>query len=110
MVRSSRKAAPNVTINNFVESAVLKSVGPIHGEATTASVSPGPVEMSINRSDVLVTALAADSSRAPILAEMNRVAAAGIESKVKVVKMDNAAARSDTSPICAKFKTRNRRT
>ncbi len=90
----------------MVESEVLKTAGPIIGEAKTASSRPGPARESSSRRVVLATAPPFDGSWLPMLAEMNRVAAAGRESWVRVVKMDIAAASKETSPIWARLRIR----
>lgn len=93
------KEAANVTINRTVASDVLKTTCPIVGEATMAIIRAGPEMESSRRRVVLATAPAFEGSRLPILAEMNRVAAAGRESCVIVVNIDIAAASKDTCPI-----------
>ncbi len=90
----------------MVESVVLKTTGPMTGEAKIANSRAGPARESNRRRVVLATAPAFGGSWLPILAEMNRVAAAGRESCVMVVKTDIAAASRDTCPIWARLRIR----
>ncbi len=100
------KEAANVTTNRMVESEVLKTADPIMGEAKSARSRPGPARESSRRRVVLATAPAFEGSWLPMLEEMNRVAAAGRESWVRVVKTESAAASIDTSPIWARLRIR----
>lgn len=95
-------------ISRLAVSGLLKIMFPIQGEAETDRSSIGPASVISRRRLVLAVAAAFAGSWVPMLAEMNRVAAAGRASWVRVVKMDMAAARRDTSPICDRLRIRER--
>jgi len=92
------------------ESGVLKTVAPIQGDAKIAITTPGPAIVSSSLKLAAATLLALAGSLLPMCEEMNRLAAAGSASWVNVVKIELAAARSDTSPTCERLRTRTRRT
>ncbi len=99
-----------VAMSRLLESAVLKTVVPIKGDARIAITNPGPAIASSSLRLVAATPLALAGSLLPTCEDMNRVAAAGRASCVSVVKIEFAAARSDTSPTCERFRTRTRST
>ena len=88
----------------------MKTVMAIQGEARTASNRTGAAIVTVSLRLVLATAPAEEGSLPPILADMNRVAAAGRASWVIVVNTADAAARRDISPICDRLRIRIRRT
>ena len=99
-----------MTTSRVLESAVLKTVVPIQGDARTAITNPGPAIANSSLRLVAAMPLALVGSLLPMREEMNRVAAAGRASCVRVVKMELAAARSDTSPTWERLRIRTRRT
>jgi len=99
-----------VAMSRLLESGVLKTVVPIKGEARIAITNPGPAIANSSLRLVAAMPLALVGSLLPMREEMNRVAAAGRASCVRVVKMELAAARSDTSPTWERLRIRTRRT
>ena len=99
-----------VAMSRLLESGVLKTVVPIKGEARIAITNPGPAIANSSLRLVAAMPLALVGSLLPMREEMNRVAAAGRASCVSVVKMELAAARSDTSPTWERLRIRTRRT
>ena len=109
-MKSRRKEAANVTTSRVLDSAVLKTVPPIHGDARIAITTPGPAVASNSLRLAAATPPALAGSFLPMCEEMNLVAAIGRASWVSVVKIELAAASRDTSPTCERFRTRTRRT
>src|SRR2546425_163518 len=106
---SRRKLVANAVTHKLLESDVLNRSAPIHGERTLANRRVGVATTSTRRRTVLAIAPALAASRLPRLLEMNRVAAAGRAIWVRVPKIATAIAKSDTWPICDRFRILKRR-
>src|SRR5207302_11388333 len=109
-VWSKRQEAANVAASRVRESAGLNAVGRMQGDARIAVANPGPAITNRSLRLVAATPLAPVGSFLRMCEGMNRGAAVGRASWVRVVKIELAAASSDTSPTCERLRIRTSRT
>ncbi len=98
-----------VVMRRLVLLGLLKRKVPIQGDRRPAIARRGVATVRTRRRQVFATALADWGSWLPRLLEMNRVAAVGRASCVRVVKIAIVAVRSDIWPMSARLRIRKRR-